>query len=123
MAASVLIVDDDADVVRELRTVMAAHDIHVESASTPEGAATLLDQQRFCGLVLDLVLENGSGFDVLHHLSKRNLKVPTVVVTSKLPSYVREMLSAEDVKLVFPKPVEPRLLTAVVLGLCGIATP
>lgn len=122
MAASVLIVEDDPDVVRELRDAMVAHDIHVESASSPESAAALLDEHRFCGMVLDLVLENGSGFDVLNHLAKKKMQVPTVVITNKLPSYVREMLNAEHVKLVFPKPVEPRLLTAVVLGLCGIAT-
>jgi hypothetical protein len=30
------------------------------------------------------------------------------------------MLSEEQVKLVFPKPIEMRVLSAVILGLCGI---
>jgi DNA-binding NtrC family response regulator len=122
MAASVLIVEDDVSVLRGLREAMTAHDITVMTASNAETATALLDQHRYCGLVLDLVLETGSGFDVLHHLSRNNIRVPTVVMTSKLPSYVREMLDAENVKLVFPKPIEPNLLTAVVLGLCGVAT-
>ena len=122
MAASVLIVEDDPSIVRGLRDAMASHDIVVVSASDAATATSLLDQQRFCGLVLDLVLASGSGFDVLHHLRTHNINVPTVVMTSKLPSYVREMLDAENVKLVFPKPIEPKLMTAVVLGLCGIAS-
>lgn len=81
----------------------------------------LLDSGRYCGLVLDLVLPDGSGFDVLRHIEKNGITVVTVVVTAKLPAYVLRMLEEEHVKLVFPKPVDPRLLGAVVLGMCGIA--
>jgi DNA-binding NtrC family response regulator len=122
MAASVLIVEDDASVVRDLRDAMASHDVSVVMAADAATATALLDQQPFCGLILDLVLETGSGFDILHHLSRNQIRIPTVVMTNKLPAYVREMLDAENVKLVFPKPIEPRLLTAVVLGLCGIVS-
>ncbi|HEX8252395.1 MAG TPA: response regulator [Thermoanaerobaculia bacterium] len=116
----VLVVDDDAHVVAALRDELAKHGLGVDMAATAETAAVLLDENVYCGLVLDLVLGRGSGFDVLQHISKKELKVPTIVVTGKLPSYVREMLDADHVKLVFPKPVEPRLLSSVVLGLCGI---
>lgn len=114
-------VDDDDAVVAALRTELEKHGLSVESAATAEAAVVLLDENTYCGLVLDLVLGRGNGFDVLQHIARNDLKVPTVVVTGKLPSYVREMLDAEHVKLVFPKPVEPRLLGSVVLGLCGIA--
>lgn len=120
MTASVLIVEDDSAVVRALRESIVRFDVEVESACDAASACVLLDQKAFCGLVLDLVLENGSGFDVLDHLSTRGLRVPTIVMTSRLPSYVREMLDAQNVKLVFPKPIDPRLMAAVVLGLCGI---
>ncbi|MDQ3280774.1 MAG: response regulator [Acidobacteriota bacterium] len=121
MAGSVLVVDDDQGVVEALRQVLAAHDVNLESAEDAAGANALLDSHEFCGMVLDLVLRTGSGFDVLHHISTKHINIPTVVVTNKLPSYVREMLDAEHVKLVFPKPVDPRLLGSIVLGLCGIA--
>jgi DNA-binding response OmpR family regulator len=120
VAGSVLIVDDDPAVVSALRTELAAYDVVVDEAEEPGGAAKLLSERQYCGMVLDLVLKDGSGFDVLHHLTRENLAVPTVVVTSRLPAYVREMLDSEQVKLVFPKPVDPRLLAAIVLGMCGI---
>lgn len=120
MAGQVLIVDDDRALVSALRTELMGFNVAVESAHDASTASSMLEERKYCGMVLDLVLENGSGFDVLHHLAARRIHVPTVVVTSKLPSYVREMLDAEHVKLVFPKPVEPRLLATVVLGLCGI---
>jgi DNA-binding response OmpR family regulator len=119
---TILIVDDDPEVLVSLRKVLEEHDVVVESARDAITASALIDERRFCGMVLDLVLETGNGFDVLHHLKTKGTRIPTVVVSSKLPSYVREMLDADQVKLVFPKPVEPRLLAAIVLGLCGIAS-
>ena len=116
----VLVVDDDLTIAAELRGELVQHQVEVESVTDAPAAIAALDAKPFCGLILDLVLENGSGFDVLEHIASNRIQVPTVVLTGKLPSYVREMLNAEHVKLVIPKPVEPRLLAAIVMGLCGI---
>ena len=117
----VLVVDDDVTIAAELRGELSHLQIEIDSAKDASAAIAALDAKPFCGLILDLVLENGSGFDVLDHISRNKLQIPIVVLTGKLPSYVREMLDAEHVKLVIPKPVEPRLLATIVLGLCGIA--
>lgn len=115
-----LIVDDDPAVVRTLREALGDHRVRVESAATVAAAKEMLAAKRYCGLVLDIVLEEGNGFEVLRFLEERKMRVPTVVVSQKMPAYVREMLDDEHVKLVFPKPIEPRLLATIVLGLCGI---
>jgi DNA-binding NtrC family response regulator len=120
MARSVLIVDDDPEMIATLRGALANEDVVVESAGDAASANALLSERRFCGLVLDLVLQDSTGFEVLRHIEENDLNLPVVVVTGKLPSYVREMLDDELVKLVFAKPIEPRMLAAVVLGLCGI---
>ncbi|HYR27599.1 MAG TPA: response regulator [Thermoanaerobaculia bacterium] len=117
---SVLIVDDDPSVVEALRAVLPA-DVEVATAASADGAMALLDSRAFCGMVLDVVLEQGNGFDVLRHMERHQMTVPTVVVSTKLPAYLREMLDEKQVKMLFPKPIEPRLLAAVVLGLCGVA--
>lgn len=119
MPGSVLIVDDDPSVVEALRRVLP-EDVDVASAADADSAMALLDTRPFCGLILDMVLEKGSGLDVLRHMSANSLRVPTVVITTKLPAYLREMLNEDQVKLVFPKPIEPRLLAAIVTGLCGM---
>ena len=118
----VLVVDDDVTIAAELRGELSEYRVNIESVTDAPAAVAALDASPFCGLILDLVLENGSGFDVLDHIARNKLQVPIVVLTGKLPAYVREMLNAEHVKLVIPKPVEPRLLATIVLGLCGIST-
>ncbi len=122
MAGAVLVVDDDLSLVEALRRALASEDVAIESAVDAAGACALLDGRKFCGLVLDLMLEDSNGFEVLRHLEQQKITIPTIVVTQKLPSYVKEMLSEEQVKLVFPKPVDVRLLGAVVMGMCGIST-
>lgn len=120
MAGAVLVVDDDLSLAEALRSALASEEVTIESAVDAAGACALLDQHRFCGLVLDLVLDDSNGFEVLRHLEQQKITIPTIVVTQKLPAYVKEMLSEEQVKLVFPKPVDVRLLGAVVKGMCGI---
>lgn len=120
MARSVLIVDDDPSIVQALRAELEAVNVSVESAADAPTACALLDEHRFCGLVLDVVLANSNGFDVLRHMDRTNANLPTVVITQKLPDYVRAMLDERQVKLVFPKPIEMRVLAAVVMGLCGV---
>lgn len=121
MAGVILVVDDDLTLAASLRAALTSEDVTIEEAADAASACALLDERRFCGLVLDLVLEDSNGFEVLRYLERQRIGIPTIVVTQKLPSYVREMLAEEQVKLVFPKPVDPRLLGAVVLGMCGIA--
>ena len=120
MAGTILVVDDDEQFLDSVRAVLTTPDVTVETAVTAAEACQKLDRGIFCGLVLDVVLGDGSGFDVLRHMEKTGKVIPTVVVTQKLPLYVREMLDEDLVKMVFPKPIEPRLLAAVVFGLCGI---
>jgi DNA-binding response OmpR family regulator len=121
MAGAVLVVDDDVALADALRETLTAEEVVIESAVDAATACRLLGERRFCGLVLDLVLEDSNGFDVLRYLEREAIAIPTIVVTQKLPAYVREMLTEEHVKLVFPKPVDPRLLGAVVMGMCGIS--
>ena len=120
MAGTILVVDDDEQFLDSVRAVLTTPEVTVETAVTAAEACQKLDRGAFCGLVLDVVLGDGSGFDVLRHMEKTGKVIPTVVVTQKLPLYVREMLDEDLVKMVFPKPIEPRLLAAVVFGLCGI---
>ena len=119
VALSVLIVDDDPSVLETLRRVLPPG-IELSSAVDAAGASKLLSEHDYCGLVLDLVLVESSGLDVLRFMKEQKLDIPCVVVSGKVPSYVREMLDQNQVKLVLPKPVEVKLLAAIVLGLCGM---
>ncbi|HEX7153084.1 MAG TPA: response regulator [Thermoanaerobaculia bacterium] len=115
-----LVVDDDPTIGDSLQQALRGQPVTIECAHDVATAVALLDEGRFCGVVLDVVLGDGSGFDILRHMEAKQLDLPTIIVTKKLPSYVREMLDETHVKLVLPKPVEMKLLASIVCGLCGI---
>ena len=120
MAGVTLIVDDDRSTADGLRHALVGKAAGVEFARDVATAKAMLDTRRFCGLVLDLAVGQEHGLDVLDHLSVQKMAIPTVIVSKKVSRDVREKLG-NDVKLVFSKPIEPRLLASVVLGLCGVA--
>ena len=116
-----LVIDDDPALGRALIEALGHHPMQVDLAYDVDSAMQMLSSKQYGGLVLDLVLGRGSGFDVLRYMERNDIIVPTIIVTEKLPAYVREMLDEKLVKLVFPKPVQPKLLAIVVLGLCGLS--
>lgn len=122
MANAALLIEDDVEVGSSLRAALRERPVTLDIAEDVDEAIRCLETNRYCGMVLDLALPNGSGFDILRHMAEQRIQIPIVVITRKLPDYVRELLVADEIKLVLPKPVEPSLLASAVLGLCGIAT-
>ncbi|MEA2465170.1 MAG: Response regulator receiver domain, partial [Acidobacteriota bacterium] len=77
----VLVVDDDVTIAAELRTELSSYQVQVETATDAASAIASLEANPFCGMILDLVLANGSGFDVLEHMAKKKLTIPIVVLS------------------------------------------
>lgn len=121
MAGAVLVVHDDSSFLSELQRATAPYGISIDTAPDPTAASNLLETHEYCGLVIDAVLANGESVDFVQRIADRHARVPVVLVTEKVPAYVRQMLDAEQIKLVFRSPADARLLSSVVLGLCGIA--
>ena len=120
VAGAVLVVDDDSLFLSELQRSLASHGIAIDTARDAEAATVMLEANEYCGLILDLVLASGSGFDLVQRINDRHRGVPLVLVGQRMPSYVRQMLPEEQVKLVFPEQTDSRTLGSIVLGLYGI---
>jgi DNA-binding response OmpR family regulator len=118
MTPRILVVDDDPSIIAPLRAALAEESVEVDHAPDIPSALRYLTSETYCALVLDLVLEQGSGFDLLQEMKEHSILTPTVIYSERLPSYVREMLHEDQVKLVFPKSSDVKLVAAVVLGLC-----
>ncbi len=82
----ILHVEDDADIVSVVSTVVG--DVgQVVSAATREQAMHLIHEQVFDLVILDLMLPDGSGEDLLCELHRsRNYKVPVIVFSAHEPS-------------------------------------
>ena len=103
-----------------MQQALADQPVSLDVATNIAGATAMLDGNDYCGVVLDLGLEGGSGIEILRHMADREILIPTVLITRRLPESVRQLPIIDEIKLVFAKPIHPGLLASTILGLCGI---
>lgn len=110
-ALSVLVIDDDAELVRLLSQLFAREGIALRSATT--GAAGLESLSPAPSLVLlDLMLPDMHGKEVFRRLRERMPELPVIMLTAKgdpIDRVIGLELGADDY---VPKPFDPRELIA-----------
>lgn len=110
-ALSVLVIDDDAELVRLLSQLFAREGIALRSATT--GAAGLEGLSPAPSLVLlDLMLPDMHGKEVFRRLRERMPELPVIMLTAKgdpIDRVIGLELGADDY---VPKPFDPRELIA-----------
>ncbi len=80
--ATILVVDDELEIVRALRRSLSAHGYTVLTASTGEEALEVIAQHRLDLLLLDLVLPGMSGLEVCRRVRETS-NVPIIVLSVK----------------------------------------
>jgi DNA-binding response OmpR family regulator len=107
----ILVVEDDADLRRMFRTILAMSGYDVEEAGDGIDALHLIDNQLPDLIVLDLVLRVLDGVSVQQELASRAItrQIPIVIVTGSSIN-----TSALDVACVLHKPVMPDELVRTV---------
>ena len=83
MSGRVLVVDDEAEIRRALRTGLGYHGFDVREAASGEAALPELDSWRPDVVLLDLGLPGMDGFDVLSRMRSRSRAA--VIVISVMP--------------------------------------
>jgi DNA-binding response OmpR family regulator len=118
--ATALLVVDDPMTIDVVRTALTGEPIAFDVAFDLATAIRCLDSERYGGVIVDLALPQGSGFDVLRYMSSRAIALPTVLISKKI--IPESVLAREHVKLVLSKPVDTALLLNVIRGLCVLAS-
>ena len=80
-AARVLVVDDEQQILRALRTSLRGAGYEVETAETAEGALAAAAMRPPEAVILDLVLPDGTGIDVCRELRKWS-SAPVIVLSA-----------------------------------------
>jgi DNA-binding response OmpR family regulator len=81
----VLAVDDDPAVLRIIESQLTRHDIAVKTAANGEEALAILRELKPAVLILDVMMEGMSGYDLCHVVKRdRRLQdVPVIFLTSR----------------------------------------
>jgi len=114
---SVLVVDDDVDVLSTMSNILTGHGYSVGTATGGEEALRLLEDQRPDALVLDVSMPGLSGLDVARRIRQRGGALPIVFVSGDAGL---QTPLADGRTLLVRKPFQPdRLLSAVARSVRG----
>jgi DNA-binding response OmpR family regulator len=116
----VLIAEDEVHIARMLGTLL--EDASMRVTVTSDGASAL-DHIRSDPtielVILDLMMPEMSGLDVLRETRRRTSGLPVIVLTAKGDSDVRDQALTLGATELFIKPFSPRKLVSRVRELCG----
>ena len=115
-----LIVEDDPAIRRLVEKILARRQVQVDTAHDGREALRKLGTGRYSVLILDLMVPELNGFEVIDFLKQQNLQIPVAVV-SAVSQQALTRLDLDIVKLVISKPFDVEEFTKGILGLCAEA--
>ena len=87
MADRILIVDDDAAVLKMLYKVIISSGFDADTAESGEAALSMLESSDYALLLLDINLNGIDGFSVIEQIRRRGNKLPIIVVSGRKEDY------------------------------------
>lgn len=115
-----LVVEDDPSIRRLVEKLLTRHRIKVDLASDGLQAMNQLRDNQYSVIVLDLMVPEINGFDIIEHLRRSGSRIPVAVV-SAVSQQALTNLDLDIVKLVISKPFDVDEFTKAVLKLCADA--
>jgi CheY-like chemotaxis protein len=116
-AKRILIADDDVDVRNILGSALGQRGLDVTVASTGNEAIAALTKENFSVIILDLVMPDGDGFDVLAALSRiERRSLPVVLVLTGADKPVVDRLDPQRIHGIVRKPFDPNELGSLVVA-------
>ena len=108
---NILLIDDDERLLPPMQEFFERHGMKLDGASHPQSGLEKLKSGKYELLILDLMLPDMDGFEVLRELRKSS-EIPVIMLTARgdvTDRVVGLELGADDY---LPKPFEPRELVA-----------
>jgi DNA-binding NtrC family response regulator len=81
MSPKILIVDDEAELVRAFTRMLSQEAYEIECAYSGESALEVIDRGGIELMLIDVQMSKMSGLDVLTWMRERNTQIPTIVIS------------------------------------------
>jgi two-component system KDP operon response regulator KdpE len=113
-----LVVEDDPAIRRLVEKLLTRLKIEIDVAVDGRTAIEKLASQHYSVLVLDLMVPELNGFEVIDFIRRENIRVPVAVV-SAVSQQALTKLDLDIVKLVISKPFDVDEFTKAIVSLCA----
>jgi DNA-binding response OmpR family regulator len=112
-----LIVEDDPAIRRLVEKLLTRKGVEIVTAHDGRAAIAHLRDKDFSVVVLDLMVPEVNGFEVIDFIKREEKRVPVAVVSAVSQQALTD-LDLDVVKLVISKPFDVDEFTKGVVGLC-----
>ena len=80
-ASTILVVDDDPDLLQSLRVLLEAYDYNVVMAANAAAAISAVAEKQLDLVLTDIYMPDADGFELINALRQRNVTVPIVAMS------------------------------------------
>jgi two-component system response regulator ResD len=115
-----LIVEDDPGIRRLVEKLLQRNGIEIDTAHDGRVAIEKIRTGHYSVIVLDLMLPEANGFEIIEFIKRTGTGTPVAVV-SAVSQQALAKLDLDVVKLVISKPFDVDELTKAIVGLCHTA--
>ncbi|MGE3275519.1 MAG: response regulator [Vicinamibacterales bacterium] len=119
MKGTVLVVDDDRQMVRTLSAVLNLHGWEVVGAYSGEEALEVFDRQPFDAVVMDVRMPGISGVEAFREIHARQPGVPVILMTAYAAQELLAQAQQEGALRILSKPVPLPALTELLEDVAG----
>jgi len=117
----VLVVDDDAGVRDLLQSALSRSDLTVDTAASGAAAVDLLRRQQYAVVLLDLMMPDVNGFDILELIAGGDVTSPPVVqVITGAERSALARLDPQRIHGIIRKPFDPEEIARLVVACAEI---
>jgi DNA-binding response OmpR family regulator len=79
----ILIIEDEAEIAQSIKDYFKPHGVHCETASTYRDALEKVGMYDYDCILLDLMLPDGDGFDLLREIKNQNKTEGVIIISAK----------------------------------------
>ena len=115
--ARALIVEDDPAIRRLLQKILVRSGIEIDTVQDGKHAIEKISSGHYSVIVLDLMIPEVNGFEIIEYVKANKIDVPIAVV-SAVSQQALTRLDLDIVKLVITKPFDVDELTKAILEIC-----
>jgi DNA-binding response OmpR family regulator len=125
--AKILVIDDDPDFLLAVKMALDAHDLEMETATTPEEGISKVLSVKPDLVILDVMMPTGyEGFDVARQIREKHklIDLPILVLSSihstkKVPYRFAPNEDYLPVDVFLDKPIEPEQIVHMIQEMLG----
>ena len=111
-----LLVEDDPAIRKLVEKLLSRKGIQVDAAADGRHAIEKLDNTPYSVVILDLMVPEVNGFEIIDYLKKKHIDVPVAVVSAVSQQSLTN-LDLDIVKVVIAKPFDVDEFTKAIVGL------